>query len=83
MLKVLKPFVGFGYNMPAPGTLIDPPEPQRSEILGMGLADAYETKIMPVPDEVKKKPTPSASSRPAQAPRRKTRKKSKRSAKKS
>lgn len=65
MLRVTRPFVGYGYNMPAPGTLIDPPEPQRTEILALRVAVEYEAKIQPTPQEIKKKPAPLESSHPA------------------
>ena len=55
MLVVVKSFVGLGYNMPAPGTWIDPAEPVRSQLLGMGVAQEYGMKVDPVPPETKKK----------------------------
>ena len=55
MLVVVKPWVGLGFNMPAPGTLIDPSEPVRSQLLGMGVCQRYETAIDPLPDNIEKK----------------------------
>lgn len=83
MLKVTKPFCGHGFNMPAPGTLIEPEPAIADHLVKIGVAEVYETKVDPVPAEIKKKPKPSASSRQARAPRKRTRKNSKKSAKKS
>lgn len=82
VLIVKRPFVGHGFNMPAPGSLIDPPAEVAEHLIGIDVAERYETKIQEVPAEVKKAER-LASSRPAQAPRKRTRKNSKRSAKKS
>ena len=41
MLRVVKPFCGQGYNMPAPGTLIDPPEDVAAYLLGIGVVEQY------------------------------------------
>ena len=81
MIKVKIPFVGNGYNMPDTGTLIDPPEDVARYLVSIGVAEPYETKIEQAPKEVKKVKR-LASSRPAQAPRKRTRKVSKKSAKK-
>jgi hypothetical protein len=83
MLKVTKPFCGQGYNMPAPGTLITPPDDVAAYLVSIGVAERYETKIVEPPQEIKKKPKPSASSQAAPAPRKRTRRKSKKSVKKS
>ena len=78
-LIVTSHFVGHGYNMPAPGTLIDP-SPDIAEILiGLGVAHEYKTKVIQPPDEIKKKQTLSVSSRPGRAPTTRTRKSSKKS----
>lgn len=83
MLLIVKtPFVGHGFNMPAPGTRIEVPDDLARHLMSIGVADRYETKIDPVPPVIKKK-EPSESSRPAPAPRKKTRKRSKKSATKS
>lgn len=50
MLIVTTPFVGYGYNMPAPGALIDPPAAVADELLAMGVVARYEAKIDPLPD---------------------------------
>ena len=55
MIVVTTPFVGLGYNMPAPGTLLDVSEDKARQLLGMGVASRYETKVDPLPAEVKKK----------------------------
>lgn len=54
MLVVTTPFVGHGFNMPAAGTLIDPQEPARSDLLKSGCVAEFEVKVLPVPQEVKK-----------------------------
>jgi len=54
MLVVTTPFVGHGYSMPAAGTLIDPQEPSRSELLKAGCVAEFEVKVIPIPQEVKK-----------------------------
>ena len=78
-LIVTVPFVGHGFNMPAPGTLIDP-SPDIAEILiGLGVAHEYKTKVLEPPGELKKKRQPSASSRRVRAPTSRTRKSSKKS----
>ena len=78
-LIVTSPFVGHGYNMPAPGTLIDP-SPEVAEILiGLGVAHEYKTKVLEPPNELKKKQTLSVSSRLGRAQTTRTRKNSKKS----
>ena len=59
MLIVKIPFVGHGYNMPAPRSLIDPPEPLRSHLLSIGVCERYETKVDPVPEVKKNEPSES------------------------
>ena len=81
MLQVLIPFTGHGYNMPNPGTLIDPPDAVAAHLVEIGVAAYYETKVDSLPKEIKKK-KPSASLRPARVARKKTPKRSKKSAKK-
>ena len=50
-LIVTVPFVGHGFNMPAPGTLIDP-SPDIAEILiGLGVAHEYKTKVLEPPGD--------------------------------
>lgn len=81
MLKVIQPFIGNGYDYPAPGTLIDPPEPQRTRLLAAGVVVEYETKVLPAPAEFKKKePSESLPAAPVVTPetRKPSRKKSKR-----
>ena len=82
MLIVKTPFVGLGYNMPAPGTLLDVTEEKARELLGMGVAQRYEMKVDPVPAEVKKN-APSESLPADLAPPPKTRRNSRKSATKS
>jgi len=55
MLVVTRKFCGLGFNFPRVGTLIDPPEPARSEIIALGVAVELEVKVMPVPAVTKKK----------------------------
>jgi hypothetical protein len=55
MLIVTQKFVGHGYDMPVLGTLIDPPEHVAKELVAIGVAAYFETKIMPLPPETKKK----------------------------
>ena len=69
--------------MPAPGTLIDPPDDVAEYLLSIDVAERYETKIVEPPQEIKKKSKPSASSQAAPVPRTRTRRKSKKSVKKS
>jgi len=82
ILVVDKPFVGQGFNMPAPGTLIDAKDDVAEYLIGIGVAHAYETKVTPLPD-IKKNDPLSASSRPAHRVTKKTRRRSKKSVKKS
>ena len=82
MLKVLIPFVGHGYSMPDSGTIINPPEDVAKHLVSIGVAEPYETKVQPVPEETKKEER-LESSRLAQARTPKTRRVSKKSAKKS
>lgn len=82
-LLVKVPFVGHGFNMPAPGTLIDVSEELAGHLLGLDVVDRYEMKIDTPPAEVKKKPEPSESSQADPAPRKRTRRRSKKSATKS
>ena len=82
MLKVLIPFVGHGYSMPDSGTIINPPEDVAKHLVSIGVAEPYENKVDLIPKEVKKGER-LESSRPAQAPRKRTRRVSKKSVKKS
>jgi len=41
--------------MPNVGELIDPPEAVRLHLIDIGVADEYETKVIPAPKEIKKK----------------------------
>jgi len=82
LLKVKRPFVGHGFNMPAPGTIIQTDDATGEYLLGIDVAETYEVKITNVPKEVKKGER-LESSRPAQAPRKRTRRVSKKSVKKS
>lgn len=50
---VVTPWVGLGYNMPAPGTRLEVSEELGRQLLQMGVVQRFETKIDPVP-EVKK-----------------------------
>lgn len=81
-VQVIKPFVGHGFNMPEPGAVLDVSEDVAEALVGVGVAQRYETKIMPLPD-VKKKAKLSESSPAGRAPKRKTRKLLKKSAAKS
>ena len=60
MIVVVKtPFVGTvdgrTFNMPAPGTRLDVTDHQGEMLLGMGVVDPLVTKVLPMPEEVKKK----------------------------
>jgi len=55
MLIVTQPFCGHGYDMPRPGTLIDPPAEVVRKLLDAGCVAEFEVKVLPVPPEVKKK----------------------------
>ena len=80
LVIVTTPFVGHGYNMPAPGTLLDPPDDLAHHLIEINVARVYETKVTALPDEIKKKQVRSVSSRPVRAPVTKgTRKSSKKS----
>ena len=71
IVSVRTPFVGFGFNMPLPGTLIEMPDEIARQMLSQGLVDKYETAIEPVPALEKKRLLESL---PADLPRpRKTR----------
>jgi len=84
MMVVIKtPFVGYGLNMPAPGELYDLPEDTARELLGIGVVTRYETKVDPLPDNIKKKERRSVLSRPGRAQLGRTRKSSLKSATKS
>ena len=56
---VTTPFVGtvggVTYNMPAVDTRLEVSDEAGRQLLGMGVAVRMETKVDPVPDEVKKK----------------------------
>jgi len=54
MLIVTQSFHGHGYDFPAIGSLIDPPEETAAYLLSIDVVAEMETKIMPVPAEVKK-----------------------------
>ena len=78
MLMITRQFVQQGFNMLPVGTLIDVPEDKARELLGLGVAHRYETKVDPVPAEVKKnEPLESLPADPAPQP--KTRQNSRRS----
>ena len=81
MLKVTKSFFGHGYDSPVIGTLIDPPEPSRAYLVSIGVAEVYEAKIVKPAKEVKKRGKKSSASQQA-APRlrKKTAKRSKKTA---
>ena len=82
MIVIVKtPFVGYGFNMPNPGELLNVPDDLAHTLLGMDVVSRYETKVDPLP-EVKKN-EPSGSSQAAPAPRKRTRRSSKKSVKKS
>ena len=55
MLIVTQSFQGYGYSFRAVGSLIDPQEPARSELLKLGVVAEYEVKVEPVPEFTKKK----------------------------
>lgn len=57
LVVVTIPFVGLGFNMPAPGTLLDVTDEVGREMLGLGVVRRYETKVDPLPEVVKKKPS--------------------------
>ena len=48
-------FVGFGYNVPVVGSLLDVSEDKAREMLSAGVVQRYECKVDPLPPEVKKK----------------------------
>jgi len=79
LIIVTTPFVGHGYNMPAPGTLLDPPDDLAHHLIEINVARVYETKVTALPDEIKKKQVRSVSSRPVRAPTTRTRKSSRKS----
>lgn len=54
IVVVTTPFVGYGYNMPAVGEVLEVSDELGRELLGMGVVHRFETKIDPLP-EVKKK----------------------------
>ena len=56
ILRVTKPFVGLGFNMPAPGTVIDVDDDVAEQLLGMRVAARYEQKILPMPEVLKSEP---------------------------
>ena len=82
MLKVVRDFVGHGYNFPPVGQLINPAEPARSALLEAGVVEEHEVKVVAPPAEIKKNAR-SASSRRGRAAKKTTRKRSKKSATKS
>ena len=55
MLQVVRQFVGYGFNMPQVGSLIDPPIDIGRQLIAEGLAVVYEDKIMPLPEKLEKK----------------------------
>ena len=55
MLVVTRSFQGHGYSFRPIGSLIDPQEPIRSELVNMGVAAELEVKVLPVPEFTKKK----------------------------
>ena len=55
MLIVTQKFVGHGYNMPRPGSLIDPPPDACKALLAAGCVAEWEVKVMPLPEVTKKK----------------------------
>ena len=50
---VTAPFVGCGFNMPAPGSLLEVSEEVGRELLGAGCVARYETKVDPLPAHLK------------------------------
>jgi len=55
MQIVLIPFVCGGHYMPRVGSLVDVPEPARSELIASGAIAEYEIKVDPLPEVTKKK----------------------------
>ena len=55
MLIVTSRFAGHGYDMPAPGTLIDPPPDVCRDLLAAGCVAEWEVKVLPIPQFTKKK----------------------------
>ena len=66
MVVVKAPFVGFGYNMPAAGTLIEVHDDIARQMLNQGMVSRYETKVEAVPEIKKNAPLESL---PADLPR--------------
>lgn len=80
MLIVTKQFIGNGYNAPDIGSRINPPRELGDYLVAIGVAVPYETKVEPLPAEVKKnEPSESLPADPV-APKR-TRKSSARKSK--
>ena len=52
---VTRQFVGFGYNVPTVGSLLDVPDETARKLLGTGAVERYEMKVDPLPPEIKKK----------------------------
>ena len=52
---VTRQFVGFGYNVPAVGSLLDVPDDKARQLLSTGAVERYEMKVDPLPPEIKKK----------------------------
>ena len=81
--KVTTPFQGYGYNWPNEGALITPSEETAAVLVEMGVAEPYETRMMHPPKEVKKRSKKESASAPvARVSRKKTAKRSKKTAKK-
>ena len=80
--RVTQPFLAFG-KAPEAGEVVELTEEQAALLANNDCITPYETKVQPLPDnKAKKKPTPSASVRPARVSKKKTAKRSKKSAKK-
>ena len=78
--RTTQPFIAFGKTAEA-GDIVELTPEQAFALQGNDCIAEYETKVMPAPENKSKK-KPSVSSRPARASRKKTAKRSKKSAKK-
>lgn len=76
--RVTQPFIAFGKTT-EPGDVVELTDEQAEVLTDMDSVAPYEVKVNPPPENKKK---PSASSRAARAPRKKTPRKSKKSVKK-
>jgi hypothetical protein len=79
IVSVAVPFCGHGFNMPAPGTLLDVHDDLANHLVSIGVCSRYETKVVALP-EVKKTVEPLASVPAVPAPPAPTRKRSRKSA---